>query len=265
MVEADQGQMEQTLLNIYVNAWQAMPNGGEIYLQTENVVLDKDYLAPYNLKAGNYVKISVTDTGTGMDDETAKRVFDPFFTTKEMGRGTGLGLASAYGIVKNHNGIITVYSEEGIGTTFNIYLPALDAVVSDEEPAARKEQPLMGDETILLVDDEELIIDVGGEILNFLGYTVHLARSGKEAIEIYKKKRKGINLVILDMIMPDMGGGETYDALRKINPEIKVLLSSGYSINGQAREILEKGCDGFIQKPFSIEQLSQKIRELLEE
>ncbi|MBN2398073.1 MAG: PAS domain S-box protein [Deltaproteobacteria bacterium] len=265
MVEADQGQIEQTLLNIYVNAWQAMPGGGEIYLQTENVVLDDHYLQPYNFAPGNYVKISVTDTGTGMDEETVKRVFDPFFTTKEMGRGTGLGMASAYGIIKNHNGIITVYSEEGIGTTFNIYLPALDAAISDEEPVTKKEQPLMGHETILLVDDEELIIDVGGEILKFLGYTVHLARSGKEAVEIYKEKRKEINLVILDMIMPDLGGGETYDILRKMNPRIKVLLSSGYSINGQAREILEKGCDGFIQKPFSIEQLSQKIRELLEE
>ena len=263
MVEADQGQIEQTLLNIYVNAWQAMPGGGEIYLQTENITLDREYLEPYNLEPGNYVKISITDTGTGMDAETAKRVFDPFFTTKEMGRGTGLGLASAYGIIKNHNGFITVYSEEGIGTTFNIYLPALGSVVDDQGVASGEEQALMGDETILLVDDEELIIDVGGEILTFLGYTVFLARSGKEAIETYTEKQGEIDLVILDMIMPDMGGGETYDILKKINPGIKVLLSSGYSINGQAREILEQGCDGFIQKPFSIEQISQKIRELL--
>ncbi len=263
MVEADQGQIEQTLLNIYVNAWQAMPGGGEIYLQTENVILDKDYLEPHNLEPGNYVKISITDTGTGMDAETAKRVFDPFFTTKEMGRGTGLGLASAYGIIKNHNGIISVYSEEGIGTTFNIYLPALGAAVSDQGSVIRREQPLMGHETILLVDDEELIIDVGGEILEFLGYTVFLARSGREAIAIYKEKQNTIDLVILDMIMPDIGGGEAYDILKKINPDIKVLLSSGYSINGKAREILEQGCDGFIQKPFSIEQISQKIRELL--
>ncbi len=265
MVEADQGQIEQTLLNIYVNAWQAMPGGGEIYLQTENITLDDTYVMPHNLTPGNYVKISVTDTGTGMNEETVKRVFDPFFTTKEMGRGTGLGMASAYGIIKNHNGIITVYSEEEIGTTFNIYLPALDESVGNRPPARKKEKPLMGDETILLVDDEDLIIDVGGEILNFLGYTVHLARSGQEAVEIYEKKGSQIDLVILDMIMPDMGGSETYDALKKINPSIKVLLSSGYSINGQAREIMERGCDGFIQKPFSIEKISQKLRELIDD
>ena len=265
MVEADQGQIDQTLLNIYVNAWQAMPGGGEIYLQTENITLDDTYVMPHNLTPGNYVKISVTDTGTGMNEETVKRVFDPFFTTKEMGRGTGLGMASAYGIIKNHNGIITVYSEEEIGTTFNIYLPALDERVGDRRPARKKEKPLMGDETILLVDDEDLIIDVGGEILNFLGYTVHLARSGQEAVEIYEKKGSQIDLVILDMIMPDMGGSETYDALKKINPSLKVLLSSGYSINGQAREIMERGCDGFIQKPFSIEKISQKLRELIED
>ncbi len=265
MVEADQGQIDQTLLNIYVNAWQAMPGGGEIYLQTENITLDDTYVMPHNLTPGNYVKISVTDTGTGMNEETVKRVFDPFFTTKEMGRGTGLGMASAYGIIKNHNGIITVYSEEEIGTTFNIYLPALDESVGDRRPARKKEKPLMGDETILLVDDEDLIIDVGGEILNFLGYTVHLARSGQEAVEIYEKKGSQIDLVILDMIMPDMGGSETYDALKKINPSLKVLLSSGYSINGQAREIMERGCDGFIQKPFSIEKISQKLRELIDD
>jgi CheY-like chemotaxis protein len=265
MVAADQGQIEQTLLNIFVNAWQAMPDGGEIYLETENVVLGRDMVEPYDLEPGKYVKISITDTGKGMDAETVKRVFDPFFTTKEMGRGTGLGLASAYGIIKNHNGMITVYSEEGIGTTFNIFLPVLDAVIEDQEPAIMEEEAVMGYETILLVDDEELIIDVGGDILKFLGYTVFLARSGKEAVEIYQEHQEAIDLVILDMIMPDMGGGETYDILKKINPGIKVLLSSGYSINGQAREILEQGCDGFIQKPFSIEQLSKKIREILQQ
>ena len=265
MVAADQGQIEQTLLNIFVNAWQAMPDGGEIYLETENVILGRDTVEPYDLEPGKYVKISITDTGKGMDAETVKRVFDPFFTTKEMGRGTGLGLASAYGIIKNHNGMITVYSEEGIGTTFNIFLPVLDAVIEDQEPEIMEEEAVMGYETILLVDDEELIIDVGGDILKFLGYTVFLARSGKEAVEIYREHQGAIDLVILDMIMPDMGGGETYDILKKINPGIKVLLSSGYSINGQAREILEQGCDGFIQKPFSIEQLSKKIREILQQ
>lgn len=261
-VEVDQGQIEQTLLNLYVNAWQAMPGGGNLYLQTENITLDEDYVKPYHVEPGSYVKVSVMDTGTGMDEETTKRVFDPFFTTREMDKGTGLGLASAYGIIRNHNGIINVYSEEGVGTTFNIYLP-----VSQKEITEEKKLPgeiLKEKEAILLIDDEEMIINVGEEILKTLGYTVLTARSGKEAIEIYKKNQDKIDLVIMDMIMPKMDGGEVYDILKEINPDIKVLLSSGYSIDGQATEILDRGCSDFIQKPFNIDQFSQKIRKLLE-
>ncbi len=266
-VEVDQGQIEQTLLNIYVNAWQAMPGGGKLYLQTENVTLDENYVKPYHFELGRYVKISVTDTGVGMDKATKDKIFDPFFTTKERGsdKGTGLGLASAYGIIKNHHGFINVYSEEGIGTTFNIYLPVSEKDV--KEVTEEKKLPngfLKGTETILFVDDEEMIIDVSEEILKTLGYTILTARSGKEAIEIYSGNKDKIDMVILDMIMPEMDGGKTYDILKKINPEIKVLLSSGYSINGQATEILERGCNDFIQKPFNINQFSQKIREILE-
>ncbi|MGD9240676.1 MAG: PAS domain S-box protein [Desulfobacterales bacterium] len=263
-VEVDRGQIEQALLNLYVNAWQAMPQGGDLYLKTENVILDADFInkKPYKVEAGNHIKITVTDTGSGIDKDTQERIFEPFFTTKEMGRGTGLGLASVYGIIKSHGGYINVYSEAEIGTTFTIYLPASGKKVPQEkrEPIATVSK---GSGTILLIDDEEMIIKVGAELLEELGYKVLGARSGQGAIKLYKKNADKIDLVIMDMIMPGMGGGETFDRLKKINPDIKVLLSSGYSINGQASEILERGCDGFIQKPFNLNQLSEKIQGII--
>ena len=261
IVEADASQIEQVLLNLYVNASQAMPGGGELYLQTENVVLDDSYTRHFSLKGGNYVKISVTDTGTGMDEFIKKRIFDPFFTTKDIGRGTGLGLASAYGIIKNHGGIINVYSMIDKGSTFNIFLPASSKEVTQE--VEKNQKTWKGTGTILIVDDEDMIIDVGSQILASLGYVPLLARSGKEAIDVYQKNKDRIVMVILDMIMPGMGGGETYNKLKQIDPEIRVLLSSGYSIDGQASEIINRGCNGFIQKPFNVIQLSRKIREVL--
>jgi len=261
-VEVDQSQIEQVLLNLYVNAWQSMPGGGELYLETENVRLDDGFVKPYELEPGKYVKIAVTDTGVGMDKVTQEKVFDPFFTTKEMGRGTGLGLASAYGIIKNHGGIINVDSVKGQGATFNIYLPA-----SEKQVIKARELSIdiiKGTETILLVDDEEMIIDVGKELLKKIGYKVLIAKSGKAAVELYEANKDEIDMVILDMIMPDMSGGDTYDMLKAIKPDIKVLLSSGYSINGQATEIMERGCNGFIQKPFNMRELSQKVREILD-
>jgi len=263
-VEVDRGQIEQVLLNLYVNAWQAMPGGGDLYLQTENVRLDERYVSPFGAKPGNYVKVCVTDTGVGMDENTQQRIFEPFFTTKEMGRGTGLGLASAYGIINNHGGIINICSEKGKGTTFDIYLPAAQVPVSEKRPEVGENEIQQGHETILLVDDEDMIIDVGQGMLRAAGYEVLLARSGIEALEVYKKNKDKVALVMLDMIMPDMGGGEAYDRMKEINPDIKVLLSSGYSINGQASEILDRGCDGFIQKPFNMSQVSQRIREVLD-
>jgi len=262
-IEADHGQMEQVLLNLYVNAWHAMPGGGKIYLKTENVMIDKNYKATYRIKSGRYVKISITDTGMGMDEATRQKVFDPFFTTKEMGRGTGLGLASVYGIIKHHGGFINVYSENGEGSTFNVYLPASTAEKIEQDAVISKKQILRGNETILFVDDENMIIDVGKQMLEIMGYKILTANNGKQAIDIYKKNMAKIDIVILDMIMPDIGGSEVYDRLKKINPEIKVLLSSGYSVNGQATEILNRGCDGFIQKPFSIKNLSNKLKEML--
>jgi len=261
-VEVDQGQIDQVLMNLFINAWQAMPGGGDLYIQSENIHLDENYVEPFDVEPGPYVKISVTDTGTGMDEKTRHRIFEPFFTTKEMGRGTGLGLASAYGIIRNHHGIINVYSQKGHGSTFNIYLPASEKEVMVEDELLG--EMIEGSETVLLVDDEEMIIDIGKEMLEKLGYHVLTARSGKEALEIYKEEKGEIHIIILDMIMPGMGGGETYDQLKKMDPASKVLLSSGYSINGQAKEILDRGCNGFIQKPFNLKALSQKLREVLD-
>jgi PAS domain S-box-containing protein len=240
-VDIDRGQIEQVFLNIYVNAWQAMLGGGEIYLETANVNLDENYVKPYNVASGRYVKVSVTDTGVGMDQATRQKVFDPFFTTKDISKGAGLGLASAYGIIKNHKGIINVYSEKGSGTTINIYLPISKTAIKDHVIKTRGEKIVRGHEIILLIDDEEMILEVSKDILKQLGYEVLFAKSGKEAIDIFKKHKDIIDLVILDMIMPDMSGGETYDALKEIKTDVKVLLSTGYSMNGQATSILERG------------------------
>ena len=260
--EVDRGQIEQVLLNLYVNAWQAMSQGGDLYLQTENVILDRSYIKPYKVEPGRYVKISVSDTGVGIDKETQERIFEPFFTTKEMGRGTGLGLASVYGIVKSHGGYINVYSEKERGTVFTIYLPASEKEIVRERDAVAA--PIFrGSGKILLIDDEKMILDVGIELLEELGYEVISAMSGNEAIEVFKNDRDKIDLIIMDMIMPGMGGGETFDRLKEIDPDIKVLLSSGYSINGQATKILRRGCDGFIQKPFNVNQLAEKVQEIL--
>ncbi len=262
-VEVDQGQMRQVVLNLYVNALQAMPGGGDLYVTTENLSIDETYITPFEVKPGRYVKVSITDTGVGMDEETKEKIFEPFFTTRTTGSGTGLGLASVYGIIKNHNGFINVYSEVGAGATFNIYIPASDKKVTAALPLAK---PIVkGAENILLVDDEEIIIDVGAEILKSLGYQVLEAKNGKEALSVYGKHKDDIDIVIMDMIMPGMGGLELYSKLKENNPAVKVLLSSGYSLNSQAREILNRGCNGFIQKPFNLDQMSQKLRKILDE
>jgi signal transduction histidine kinase len=261
-VEVDRGQIEQVLLNLYVNAWQAMPKGGTLTLQTENVTLDETNATPFEVTPGNYVRITVSDTGVGMDEETKRRIFEPFFTTKEMGRGTGLGLASAYGIIKNHGGMIRVYSRQGLGTTFKISLPASTGITLDEYAASP--DLMTGKETILLVDDEGAILEVGARMLEALGYRVFPARGGKEALEVYRNNQAEVDLVILDMIMPDMGGEDTFEHLYELNPKVKVLLASGYSFENQIDDILEHKCSGFIQKPFDLKQLSHKVRQVLD-
>ena len=263
-VEVDRGQIEQVVLNLLLNAWQAMPAGGSIYVTTENCVLEETHIAYFNIPPGRYVKFSVTDTGVGMDEKTLERIFEPFFTTKEMGRGTGLGLATAYGIVKGHGGVIKVYSEKGHGSTFNIYLPASTGEAPGLEKTEKTEIS-RGEGTILVVDDEEIIRDVTRGLLEGLGYKVITAKSGEEAVSIYKEQHREIDLIILDMIMPGMGGGDTFSLLKEINPNVKVLLASGYSLNGLAKEILDQGVKGFLQKPFRLDDLSQKIKDLLTE
>jgi len=263
-VEVDRGQIEQALLNLYINAWQAMPDGGDLYLATENVTLDQNYVRAYTVIPGRYVKVTVADTGVGIDKADMGRIFEPFFTTKGMGRGTGLGLASVYGIIKGHGGYINVHSEKAQGTTFKLYLPASSRAVEPEGKAVTT-KILRGRETVLLIDDEEMIIDVGCGLLKELGYTVITARSGPEALEVYRDQHAQIDIVVMDMIMPGMGGGETFDRLKRINPKVKVLLSSGYSIDGQASKIMERGCNGFIQKPFNLQQLSTKLRQILDD
>ena len=262
-VEVDRGQMEQVLLNLYVNAWQAMTAGGDLFLSVENVELGEMDVSPYDIKPGKFVKVIVADTGIGMDEATKARIFEPFFTTKERGRGTGLGLASVYGIVKNHGGFITVESEKGTGSSFMIYLPASDKEIEDIDRP--KDDILTGQGTILLIDDEEMILDIGSKMVENLGYTVMTATDGRQGIQIYKENRGNIDLVILDMIMPDYSGKETFDDLRRIDPSVCILLSSGYSLDGQAKEIMQSGCKGFIQKPFTMLELSKKIRGILDQ
>ncbi|MBW2428504.1 MAG: PAS domain S-box protein, partial [Deltaproteobacteria bacterium] len=260
-IEAEQGQIEQVLLNLYINAADSMPGGGKIIIKTLNVTHEDIRSKLYDPKPGHYVRLTVTDTGIGMDKRTQERIFEPFFTTKKMGRGTGLGLASVYGIIKSHGGYIEIESEKEHGTTFTIFLPAYSKGIP--KTIKSSETIIEGSGTILLVDDEEIVLEAGVKMLELLGYRVLKAGSGKEAVEVYKDNKEAIDLVILDMIMPEVGGGETFDKIKKINPMVKVLLSSGYSLDGKAAEILKRGCKGFMQKPFNLQKLSGKVKELL--
>jgi CheY-like chemotaxis protein len=224
----------------------------------------RHFVRPFDVKPGRYVKISVSDTGVGMDEATRLRIFEPFFTTKEMGRGTGLGLASVYGIIKNHGGFIDVFSEKGKGSRFEIYLPA----VNGEEAAQCKEKETTGgvesgSGTVLLVDDEDMILEVGEQMIRQMGYSVVTANSGAGALAEYEKNQWDFDMVILDMVMKGMSGGETFDKLKAVDGNVKVLLSSGYSIDGKAGEILDRGCNAFIQKPFNMVDLSRKIKEVI--
>ena len=256
-VEADKNQLEQVFTNLLINAKDAMPGGGDLYLKTENVILDQEYTGNYpEISPGNYVKISVTDTGMGMTKKIMDHIFEPFFTTKGEGEGTGLGLATVYGIVKNHTGHLTVYSEPGEGTTFNVYFPASKKT---KVSIAGYKEIIPGSETILVVDDERNVRESAVSLLESIGYKVLTASDGKEAVEIYKKYKNEISIILLDMIMPEMAGKETFIELKKIDPEIKVLISSGYSQNGKANEIIEEGALGFIQKPFRLSELSKII------
>jgi two-component system cell cycle sensor histidine kinase/response regulator CckA len=257
-IEVDRGQIEQVVLNLYVNAADAMPAGGTLTLQTAHVTHEEIQSKVYEPKPGEYVLLRVSDTGSGMNEETRRRLFEPFFTTKAMGRGTGLGLASTYGIVKGHGGYIDVESQEGKGSTFRIFFPATKKEI--EHTVYFSGDLVTGSGTILLVDDEELVLATAAKVLKRLGYTVIEARSGQEVVEVYRGNKDRVDMVVLDMIMPEMGGGEVFDKIKEINPDVKVLLSSGYSIDSQAKEILARGCRGFIQKPFSVKEFSSAVK-----
>ncbi|MGA8280091.1 MAG: ATP-binding protein [Desulfobacterales bacterium] len=263
-VEANPGQIEQVLLNLCVNAADAMSDGGRLSFKSTNATREVMQVRAYMPKHGEYVRLDVQDTGIGMDEATRERIFEPFFTTKEMGRGTGLGLASVFGIVKSLGGFIEVESEIERGTTFRIYLPASSrTLAADPQPAG--EQPAMASSrTVLLVDDEEVVLDVGVKMLQHFGYAVLPAANGHEAMQIYTENKAKIDLVILDMVMPDMGGRVVYDRLKQCNSDVKVLLSSGYSLSGEAAEIMKSGCNGFIQKPFNIKELTTQIDQILQ-
>lgn len=262
LIEADRSQIEQVLFNLYINAADAMPGGGDLFLHTYNVS-DKDMeFDSYKPKKGPYILLTVTDTGMGIDEENQEHVFEPFFTTKEAGKGTGLGLASVYGIIKGHRGYICVESMKRNGTTFKIFLPA--SRKKGEKPESFSPDIVRGKGTIFIVDDEKTVLDVGSKMLEKLGYDTFKAETGAQAVEIFRKHEDKIDLTILDMIMPGMQGEEIYETIRKINPRVKVLLSSGYSINGEAKKLLDRGCRGFIQKPFDLRTLSQKVGEIVE-
>ena len=257
-VDADTGQMEQVLLNIYINAGHAMPEGGSLYIQTSNVTLQEADADALEIPVGDYVTISISDTGIGMDQQTLKKIFEPFFTTKLAQGGTGLGLASVYGIIRNHGGAIHVDSEPGRGATFKIYLPSSRGNVNHECRDASNGL-ISGSGSILLVDDEPIILGVASEMLKMLGYTVYQAGSGQEAVSIYLQKNHIIDLVILDMILPGISGAQVLKMIQEVNPNVRVILSSGYSMQGEVQKVMESGCQGFIQKPYKFDDLSDIV------
>lgn len=267
-LKGDPVQIEQVIMNIAVNARDAMAvaEGGTLTISTENVVLDDDFCRSHaGAKPGEYVMLAISDTGHGMDEETAKRMFDPFYTTKEVGEGTGLGLSTVYGIVRNHGGFIAVATQPGAGTTFKIYFPAVEKI--EEQPAKEKqvEGELGGNETILLVDDEDYILEIGDEILTLFGYRVLTRPNGEDALEYYRKKKDRIDLIILDLIMPGLGGKKCLKELLKINPDVKVIITSGYAAVSSKKEIFAEGAKGMVDKPFEMKQLLREIRRVLDE
>ncbi len=260
-MEADRRQLEQVFLNLFLNAGDAMPKGGDLLIKTMHTTHRSMKGKAYDPKPANYGMLTVTDTGIGMDQETMEHVFDPFFTTKKVGQGTGLGLASAYGIIKAHGGYIDVDSTKGHGSTFTIYLPVSERVYKITEIA---EEIIKGTETVLLVDDEPPIRQVGRELLEAMGYRVLEATDGEEAVETYRKNQSAVDIVLLEMTMHKMGGDQACVRLKEINPDVKVLLVSSFPINGETMEVFKQSSDGFIQKPFTIKRLSAKIRETLD-
>ncbi len=257
----DRSQLEHALLNLYVNSSQAMPGGGRLRVATRNVALDEAAARSRGLPAGRYVVVTVEDSGTGMDEATRSRIFEPFFTTKEMGRGTGLGLASVYGIVQGHGGSIDVWSEPGAGTRFDIHLPASEAGTGADK--AEPHAPRPGRGLVLLVDDEEAVAAVTRSMLQELGYEVLVAHSGPEAVNLFGSRSRAVDMVLLDMVMPGMSGAAVFDELRRIRHDVTVLLFSGYGMEGETSAILRKGCKGVLHKPFTMHELAERVASTL--
>jgi len=266
-VSADRVQVEQVLLNLGTNSMDAMPAGGTFQVETGNVFLDAEFpVHPPGAEAGRYVLLRASDTGSGMSKEALNHVFDPFFTTKEVGKGTGLGLASVYGIVKAHGGHIQCFSEPGQGTTFEIYWPARDQEnVQPGSAASRDDLPQGGNETILVVEDESEIRVLTQEILETFGYRVLSAQNGEQALVIYREQGQAIDLVLLDLNMPGMGGRGCLQELLAINPRARIIIASGYPENGHGHEALVLGARGFIGKPYQMAELAAKVRDALDE
>lgn len=264
-VKADPGQIEQVIMNLAINARDAMPQGGKLTIETANVRLDEGYTRQHTeVKPGPYVMLAVSDSGIGMDKETQARIFEPFFTTKTQGRGTGLGLAAVYGIVKQSGGHIWVYSEVGRGTTFKVYLPQIEEMVETPQPSVAPSQLPQGSETILLVEDEEGVREFIFDILRASGYTVLEARNGREALMISKRYSGAIHLLLTDVVMPEMSGRELVGYLASLRPQMKVLYMSGYTDDAIVRHgVLEPGRI-LLQKPFTPYALTRRIREVLD-
>jgi len=263
-IYADPIQVEQIILNLAVNAKDAMPEGGTLTLGTENVLLEGEYCRKCpEVNPGDYVCLSVSDTGHGMTPEVLEHIFEPFFTTKKPGEGTGLGLSTVFGLVKMHAGHISCDSKRQTGTVFRIYFPAIEQRVPwDVETTC--EMPAFGTETVLLIDDEEMVRTWGTELLAHAGYTVLTASNGREGLELYRQRRSEISLVILDLIMPEMGGKQCLDALLHITPDLKAIVASGFPIDQKTKEFLESHARGIIAKPFHAKELLRVVRLVLD-
>jgi PAS domain S-box-containing protein len=265
-VEADQGQIYQALLNLCINSREAMPGGGTLTLSVRRRVVKGDPGSSLmgGLPQGEYVHVEVADTGHGMDEATTERIFEPFFTTKGEQAASGLGLSTVYGIVQHHLGHIEVQSEKGRGTRFQIYLPSTDKPPR-KAASTSSEHPAVGHETVLVVDDVEDIRRLVRTILTRLGYSVLEAGCGEEAVDVYSQKRDAIGCIVLDMVMPGMSGLETARKLREVDPEVRIILSSGFSIEEDAQEAIEEGIQGFLPKPYRAHTLAAELRRVLNE
>jgi PAS domain S-box-containing protein len=267
IINGDPVQIEQMIMNLSINARDAMPDGGRLFIECRNTILDKNYCKIHvDVIPGEFVRLSVSDNGLGMDKQTQQHLFEPFFTTKKTGEGTGLGLAMVYGIIKNHGGHITCTSEPGKGTTFKVYFPAIEEPSLDQpQRPTELEQISHGNETILLVEDEDYLRDLGERLLAKFGYSVLTAPNGETALQIFREKRKHISLIILDLIMPGIGGKNCLEQVLKEDPLAKVIIASGYSVEGRTKQELETKTMGFISKPFELKQMLNMVRKVLNE